>query len=260
MSKIINTKPIGFFLINAVIAVVLLMGCTTTKEDGGLGVQEAHVGFVPARISILPCTTWPEGSRFKTKPLSNAKADTFSLLCTSFDKFVLEGFGGQPFMKGFSPNFVQRSLATAGKPDHLSALAPLLGRAASDCMECDNIASFYRRSLASRTQLQVWLSETSRMIKNSDAMLLPTILYAWERRYNDRGVLVLERSASAALLLISTANGDLIWAQSRAAVVPVRVLESSLNNQTPTPPEWSTVSGQIFTEHIWADFPGRQVY
>ena len=222
--------------------------------------QEDHVGFVPARISILPCATWPEGSRYKTKPLSNAKADTFNLLCASFDKFVLEGFSGQPFMKGFSPNFVQKAFATGGKPDHLSALAPLLDRTPSDCMECDNIAAFYRRSIANRTPLQLWLAETSRMTKNSDAVLLPTILYAWERRYNDRGVLVLERSASAALLLISTANGDLIWAQSRAAVVPVRVLESSLNNQTPTPPEWSTVSGQIFTEHIWADFPGRQVY
>ncbi len=163
-------------------------------------------------------------------------------------------------MKGFSPNFVQKAFATAGKPDRMSTLTPLLDRTPSDCMECEDIASFYRKSIATRTDLQLWLAETSRMTKNRDAVLLPTILYAWERRYNDRGVLVLERSASAALLLISTANGELIWAQSRAAVVPVRVLESSLNNQTPTPPEWSTVSGQIFTEHIWADFPGRQVY
>ncbi len=260
MSKTIKTKPVGFFLINAVVAIVLQIGCTTTKEDGGLGMQEAHVGFVPARISILPCTTWPEGSRFKTKPLSNAKAETFKQLCAAFDKYVLEGFGSQPFMKGFSPTFVQKSFATASKPDHLTTLPTLLDRTPSDCMECENIASFYRRSIANRTPMQLWLSDTSRMTKNSDAILLPTILYAWERRYNDRGVLVLERSTSAALLLISTANGDLIWAQSRAAVVPVRVLESNLNNQTPTPPEWSTVSGQIFTEHIWADFPGRQVY
>ncbi len=239
---------------------VLLTSCTTTKGDSGLGIQPAHIGFVPARISILPCTTWPEGSRYKTKPLSNAKADTFNLLCASLDKFVLEGFGGQPFMKGFSPNFVQKSFVTGGKPNHSASLKQLLDRTPADCMDCTNIASFYSGSIASRTQWQLWLTETSKMTKNSDAVLLPTILYAWERRYNDRGVLVLERSASAALLLISTANGDLIWAQSRAAVVPVRILESSLNNQTPTPPEWSTVSGQIFTEHIWADFPGRQVY
>jgi len=260
VSKFIKTKRVLFFLIQTACATIILAGCTTTKETGGLGVQEDQIGFVPARISILPCTTWPESSRYKTKPLSNAKADTFNLLCTSFDKFVIEGFSGQPFMKGFSPNFVQKAFATAGKPDRMSNLTPLLDRTPSDCMECEDIASFYRKSIATRTQLQLWLAETSRMTKNSDAVLLPTILYAWERRYNDRGVLVLERSASAALLLISTVNGDLIWAQSRAAVVPVRVLESSLNNQTPTPPEWSTVSGQIFTEHIWADFPGRQVY
>jgi len=260
VSKSIKTISAGFFLIYAVLAAALLGGCTTTKSDGGLGIQSAHVGFVPARIAILPCTTWPEGSRFKSKPLSNAKADTFNLLCASFDKFVLEGFSGQPFMKGFSPNFVQKAFVSAGKNDHLAALTPLLDRHQTDCMECNNIAAFYSRSIANRTPLQMWLAETSTMTRNSDAVLLPTILYAWERRYNDRGVLVLERSASAALLLISTANGDLIWAQSRAAVVPVRILESSLNNQTPTPPEWSTVSGQIFTEHIWADFPGRQVY
>lgn len=238
----------------------MFSSCTTTGPQAELGIQKEHDGFVPARIAILPCITWPEGSRYKTRPLTNAKPDTLGALCSSLDKFVLEGFSGQPFMKGFSPNFVKKALTTAGKPQHLNLLPTLWEHQSSDCTECSNIAAFYRKSIAARTPWQLWLNETSGLTKGCDAVLVPTILYAWDRRYNDRGVLVLERSASAALLLISTANGDLIWTQARAAVVPVRKLEASLNNQIPSPPDWNQVSSQILTEHLWADFPGRQVF
>lgn len=252
----------------ALIKVLILIGvygpalssCTTMERQADLGIQVEHDGFVPARIAILPCITWPEGSRYKTKPLSNAKADTLNALCTAFDRFVLEGFSSQPFMKGYSPNFVIKSLTAASKPQHLDLLPKLWAHAATDCAECTNIASFYRASISKRTPWQLWLGETSAMTKGSDAILVPTVLYAWERRYNDRGVLVIERAASAALLLISTASGDLIWTQARSAVVPVRKLEANLNNQELQPPDWNQVSSQIITEHLWADFPGRQVY
>jgi hypothetical protein len=237
-----------------------LGGCTTGGREASLGVQKEHDGFVPARIAILPCITWPEGSRYKSRPLSNARNEIFASLCESFDKFVIEGFSGQPFMKGFSPAFVKKTLAAADKPDQLNAIPTLWAHDTKDCTDCTNIASFYRESIASRPPWQLWLDSTSSIVRHVDAVLIPAILYAWDRRYNDRGVLVLERSASAALLLISTANGDLIWTRSRSAIVPVRKLEANLNNQPPAPPEWNLVGGQIFTEHLWADFPGRQVY
>jgi hypothetical protein len=238
----------------------LLTGCTTTAKEPMPGMQTEHIGFVPARIAILPCLQWPEASRYKSKPLSNADKATFANLCESLDKFVLSGFSNQPFMKGYSTSFVEKSLSAVGQPDRLDQMPALWAHQGTDCMECSNIASFYRQSIAPRQAWQLWLSETSKLIRNADAMLIPTILYAWERRYNDRGVLVLERSAAAALLVVSTGTGELIWAGARAAVVPVRKLEANLNNQTPNPPEWSLVSERIFTEHLWAEFPGRQVY
>lgn len=238
----------------------LLAACTTASKEAVPGLQEDHIGFIPARIAILPCLPWPEATRYKTIPLSTADRTTFASLCDTFNKFVLSGFSNQPFMKGYSPAFVEKSLAAAGQPERLTQLPALWSRQTSDCMECGNIASFYRRSIATRPQWQTWLNETSRMVRNADALLIPTVLYAWERRYNDRGVLVIERSAAAALLLVSTGSGDLIWVGVRSAVVPVRTLEANLNHQTPSPPDWSLVSERIFTEHLWTEFPGRQVY
>lgn len=236
------------------------LACTTTKQEPQPGIQESFVGFIPARIAILPCLAWPEGTRWKTKPINTADRATITSLCETFDKFTLDGFSNQPYMKGYSPTFVERALTTGGLPSHLGKIAGLWTYNAGDCMECTNVASFYRNSIANRPNWQLWLGETSKLVRHADAFLIPTILYAWERLYNDRGVLVVERSASAALLLINANNGELIWAGLRTAVVPVRKLEADLNNQSLAPPEWSLVGERIFTDHLWAQFPGRQVY
>ena len=111
-----------------------------------------------------------------------------------------------------------------------------------------------------RTKWVAWLGETSARLKNADALLLPFITHALERRYVDRGLRVAERGLGVALLLVDTNTGELLWSGGRSAVVPAKRLEAAGVAGELAPPDWARVEERVYTDDLWRDFPGRQTY
>ncbi len=239
----------------------LTTSCTTTAPEPGYGIQDGHLGYVPARIAIVPCRVWPAGARFESLPLSSAKDLEMAALCTAFDAQVVAAFEGQPYMKGFSPKFVATRLTEAGRAGALAEIETLWRHGTNDCMSCSSAPAFYTKSITPRTDWVAWLASFSTAVRNADAILMPFVMYAYEKTYNDRGLVVAERAAGLSLLLVDTGTAELLWAGGRQAVVPAKRLESTSPPKEPlVPPPWEVLHERVFAEDLWRDFPGRQVF
>lgn len=234
--------------------------CVKDRDAVLLGVQPDHAGYVPAAIAILPCQAWPAGARFKDLPLTSAKDQDVQALCAAFDQTVLKGFDGQPYMRGFSPKFVAQKLEAAGQKDALAKVPQLFAHGPDACERCGSIPDYFERSLAPRPELRAWLADVSRAVRNADAVLLPFVAYAYEQRLNDRGLHVALRAVGVSLLLVDTGRGELLWAGGREASVPNQRLEAAKVHVELELPAWEAVGERLFTEDLWRDFPGRQIY
>ena len=240
---------------------LLTCGCVTNPETSAqYGVQPEHAGYVPARIAILPCQAWPDGARFKALPLTNVKPPVVQELCEQLDAYVVAGFNGQPYMKGFSPKAVQKALDENGQSQLLGELPALWIHTSGDCVDCATAPAFYKATIARRPAWLTWLNTLSKAARNADSALVPFVTYAEERTYDDRGLAVAERGAGVALLLVDTNTGELLWAGGREAAVQSKRLEGGNVAGALAMPEWSAVGERLFTEELWREFPGRQVF
>lgn len=230
----------------------------STPEPATYGIQAEHQSYVPARTAILPCRVWPEGARYKKLPLTSAKDQEIQALCAAVDEYVLDAFDNQPYMKGFTPKFVQKQLEAAGKAQAAQNLATLWAHQAGDCADCLTPPAFYDRSIPQRTAWLDWLHGISTSVRNADAVLLPFVTFAYDKRYDDRGLDVHERAAGVVLLLVDTAKGELLWAGGREAQVPAKRLRSANVTGELLPPDWQLVKERLLSEDLWREYPGRQ--
>ena len=159
---------------------VMIAGCTTTTPVRETGMQPEHAGYVPARIAILPCMQWPNGARYKDLPLTNIKAPEIKTFCKKFDKFVIDGFSDQPYMRGYSPGGVMKSIAKSGTPDLLKEFANQWNHEAKDCNTCSDQMAFYATSIAGREKWITWLDSVSKSVHHADAILVPYVMFAYE--------------------------------------------------------------------------------
>ena len=238
----------------------LLASCVTPAPRATFGIQPDHAAYVPARIAVLPCRPWPVGARFPDLPLTRPDDPAIPALCAKADEFVLAGFNQQPYMKGFSPKSVLKALSDAKQPNLLSRLDAIWAHDGGDCQDCTSAPGFYVASRAQRQNWLLWLSELARSARNVDAILIPFVTYAQERSYLDRGLRVAERRAAVVLLLIDTNNGQLLWAGGRDGTAQSKVLPSGKGPGEPPLPPWSEVEPRLFTEDLWREFPGRQIF
>lgn len=239
-----------------------LTGCVSTPVPG-YGAQVAHEGFVPARTAILPCRIWPSHARYKGLPLTSLADAGITELCADLDLFVIQSFDNQPYMKGFSPKFVLKALETAGVASTEATIGKLWAWQGNDpegAAGAPSAPALYQALLAKRPEWQEWLAGASAAVRNADAILMPFLLYADERRYDDRGLAVVERKAGVALLLIDTASGALIWAGGREAAVPTKRLTRGNVPGDLAPAPWDAVMERLQSEDLWRDYPGRQVF
>lgn len=234
----------------------LTWGCADDVHEIEYGVQPDHSSFVPARIAVLKCRNWPAGARFKSLPLSNFTPEELKGLCKEFDQFVLKGFESQPYMRGLSPRAVERVLG----PEFLMRIDREWRHLPEDCQFCGGPPSFYAESVAVRADWRTWLGQLSRNTKNADAVLMPFLTHGFQRSWNDRGILLTERVAGITALLIDTNNGNLLWAGGRSAVASNQKLADKPTTENPSPPEWKMLHRRLFTQDVWKEFPGRQVY
>lgn len=245
-----------FFLLLSLLA----PACAHDQPSPVLGMQPGHLGFVPAATAILPCREWPAGARFRDLPLTSAKPDEIKAICADLDAAILAGFNGQPYMRAYPPKSVQKQLEKNGKANLPDDLTALFAHGADSCVNCGSPPAFFEKTIAPRVPFRDWLDQLSKAVKNTDAALLPFVTYAYEKRYNDRGLHIAERAVGVTLLLVGTAHGELLWAGGREAAVPNQRLEAAKVHVDLEPPPWSAATERLFTEDLWREFPGRQIY
>lgn len=249
-------------------AVLSAVGCTPPLPDEvPFGVSPTKAGYIPARIALVSCMSWPErSSRMKSQAFTTANVEDTGKLCAEFDQFVAAGFDNQPFMKGYSPKFVERLYGAAGMTPQLNlAIAQQWQAKIGDCATCATPAAFYNASIAPRKQWTVWLSEFSKSTATkettgADALLLPIIVHYSVANENDRGLVVARRSAFVSMLLIDISSGELIWSGGREADVVSKAYAEDPRAKTLQPPDQEELKRRLFTDALWLGFPGRQVY
>lgn len=242
------------------IPTLLGISCTHTPKLVPYGTPEQHSGYVPARIAVLPCRTWPNSASFVTRPLTNVTSEDLDTLCKDFSQFVIEGFKDQPYMRGFSPKSTLSLLDAADQGNLLNEFDSHWQHTDKDCQKCTNTSSFYVHSIQNRETWRLWLSSLSKAVRNADAILVPFVYYMYEKNYIDRGLLISKRAAGVSLFLIDTNNGYLLWSGGREAFANNQLLVGSNVEQKGSWPDWKQVEERLFIEEVWRDFPGRQVY
>lgn len=237
-----------------------------TKE---YGIEEQYKGFIPAKIAVLPCQFWPQAARYKGQRPSSKKLVKASSLCHEFNKEVIKGFSDQPFMNGYTPNAIAKMVSPSKASSDLSKLQEKLAaftfeglkywrHQPSLCDKCINVPSTYEHSFIKNQEWRHWLHEFSRQTQYSDALLMPFILFQNQQKRNDRGLLISERSAQIALVLIDTNNGKIIWSQQKEATANNQNLPKNAEHGFPEFPKWAVIYKRLFTKDLWTDFPGKQ--
>lgn len=240
--------------------ITMTFSCTQDHVELEYGVQPNHGNFVPARTAILKCRGWPNGARYKALPLTNFGPQDIKKVCKRFDAFVIDGFQGQPYMRGISPKSVYKVVSKLKGTNFFQQLDLLWQHKQEDCQECEKPPTFYSSSISQRTDWRMWLNELSQATKSADAVLIPLVTYGFNRTFNDRGIQMVQKVAGITLFLIDTNNGYLLWAGGRQATASNQQLIKNNRAEDPDPPDWKELYQRLFTEEVWREFPGRQVF
>jgi hypothetical protein len=226
------------------------------------GISPSKKGYIPARIALLSCISWPAvASQIKNQSITNVPPEESKKLCDEFDQYVASGFDNQPFMKGLSPKFVEKLYGQVPERTPIpSMINQLWTSTETDCITCETLPSFYLSSIATRPKWGLWLQDLSNLTRGSDALLLPLLVHNTVTKRDERGLMVAERSALVALLLIDTTNGELIWAGGREATVASKAFSNDPKAASLVAPTSEELKRKLFTDAIWLDFPGRQIY
>ena len=235
----------------------LSVSCVT-PEPAKYGVQANHLAHIPARIAVFPCRKWPQGALFAGQNKMQASDEEVTRLCQSFDTYVLQGFEGQPYMRGLSPVVVNKLLARNPKGVQFEQLDELWFRPSLVCEACRSPTSYYKEVVASRSDWRQWLSGISRETTSSDAVLLPFIAEAEGEVINDRGLYYARRHSQVVILLVDTNNGELIWSGGKKADIRLPLEQKPDDPKTVILPSWDELYKRILVPDIWAEFPGRQ--
>lgn len=242
----------------AMLAVLWMGGACQHEASKSQGIQEDYLAYVPARIAVTPCRLLPQGVVSEDFKPTNLPAEMTTGICAQVDKFVLQGFEEQPFMKGLTPAIVQELLNRSGNSDLLGQLDGIWGQAAVNCEECENLTDLYKKKLVTNARWQIWLDQLSKSAANADAVLIPVLTYAARRETTERGLKINDIGAQVVILLIDTAKGDLIWNGVREANVANRKLMSPSGEVKVEPPTLDLLMPRLLANDIWREFPGRQ--
>ena len=236
-----------------------IISCTSIGHLRNYGIQDGYQAFIPARIAVFSCQSWPINARFSGQVPINIKDEALENICSQFDQFVLKSFSNQPFMKGFTPKLIQALLAKENKEHLLNEIPQIWSHDPKECPECSNSLSTYNQSIASKLNWQQWLNTVSTYTRYSDAALLPLVISAFEYQVNDRGLLISERVLELNLLLIDSNNARLQWIGQRKASMREQKMQTPGEKPSyPSYPPWERLYKRVFTEDIWQSFPGRQ--
>ena len=241
-------------LIRCLLLIICTFSCVNAFEER-TGTMSAEDQIAPANIAVMPCIVWPSKHSFDREPLVSFDPSQAKLRCDSFNSVVLTSFSGQPFMKGMTPNFVQKALDARGAGHHLAELQEIIDNS-PNCQSCEGPLSFYKTLLLNDKQFRRWANTLKSILPSADALLFPVVFDVLEIRDQDRGFPRIIRSAKASLILIKSYNLEIQWYSSRRGISSV----VSNSGTEGGPPDWNGVFSQIFIDTLWKDFPGRQIF
>lgn len=233
-----------------------LLSCVTSLPVDRFGVQPDYSSFIPARIAVGECRVWPETSQYVGQPKTNLAPSELEAICARFDQYVLDSFKDQPFMRGFSPKAIQKLLEGSEQKDLMKEIPVLWRPTAIDCRHCTTSPTWYKTMMAGQNNWRLWLNQFSKASRNSDALLMPFIVYARDTKENDRGLIVARRAVGVVMFLIDTNNARLVWSGGREAFVSNQVLQDAPNADVQPPPT-ADVFARLLVEDVWREFPGR---
>ena len=234
-----------------------MTSCVSASLTSIQGIQVDYGAYIPARISVSNAVIWPSFASFKALTLSNSSKEEYAALSGAVDEFVLAGFDNQPFMQGLSPKLVSKLTSEILPPINLVHGFESWRSRTTVCENCRDVISFYRESIALRSDWQIFLAEWSARTRQSDAILVPLIVSSFADVFNDRGIVQARRHAEVALFLIDTNTGKLIWARTRRVEVVNKKLQTDPNVKDLNQPGIDVLKSRLLTSDLWIDFPGR---
>ncbi len=240
------------------LCLVSALSACVTSSPAKYGVQANHLAHIPARIAVLPCALWPQGALYAGQSKTEMPATEITEFCSKFDKFVLAGFEGQPYVRGLAPAVVKQLLKRQSNLAQLEQLEPLWFRPTLACASCKDPLAYYKDVLAGREDWRQWLSGISRETTSSDAVLIPFLAEARGEVIDDRGLYFAQRTAKIVLLLIDSNNGELIWIGTKQGELRLPLDKKPADPKSVALPSWDELNARIFVPELWAEFPGRQ--
>lgn len=231
-----------------------LIGCVTQQPTKPApGIQNPKAAFARAKIAVLSCQAWPD---IKSGTMPKVERQVISELCAEFDKFVLDGFRGQPFMKGASPKGVVKKLRQSGGMPLLTKIYQTMPSTDRPCPSCQNPIDYYNKRMATDPSFRQLVNDFSRRSAYADTILLPVVFAISEQKRDDRGLRVYQRDAEVGIYLIDTNSGELVWYGGKQASADNRYFKPPAVKSLY--PDWSIVQDRLLVAGIWEDFPGRQ--
>lgn len=241
-------------LMGVCLSALLALSCATQpKPQPSPGIQNPAAAFARAKIAVLSCQSWPD-IKSGTKP--KVDAAVIADLCRQFDRFVLDGFRGQPFMKGASPKGVEKKLRQSGGMPLLAKIYQTTPSPSRPCPSCQNPIDYYNSHMAADPAFRQLVNDFSRRSAYADTILLPVVFTIAESRRDDRGLRIYSRDAEVGIYLIDTNSGALVWYGGKQASVDNRYFKPpAVKNLYP---DWEILQDRLLVAGIWEEFPGRQ--
>ena len=214
--------------------------------------EEQFRSYIPAKTAVLPCQFWPRSARLAVPTQDNMPAQDAKRLCAAFSKFVVSGFKNQPYMNGYSSQAVLNALTRADRKQLLESMFQSWQSMDEKC--CQLPADYYKRLRSSNEAWLLWLNQISKHLVDSDAILLPLVVDASQKRSNIRGLNVASREIAVTMLLIELNEGQLVWSSYRRSKAAHKKLAAKTALEFPS---WAEVEKKLFSDLLFKDFPGK---
>lgn len=174
------------------------------------GLQDQKFEVLLGNIAVLPCTLWPGYSAEVRAAKFSAPAERVMDFCAEVDQFLLRSFVDQPHIHGKSPGTTLAVLRRSGGFELWRNFFRLWRPEAPSA----DFLGYYRLNVLPREEWRFFLRDFQRTTDYSDAVLIPFLAEASERRERYRGQTQWLRRMHMVIFLLSSENARMIWART----------------------------------------------
>jgi len=243
-------------LVKMAMLTTILGSCTTTPTTRE-GLQSEFLALNPARIAAFAPVLMPH-------PVNKTSIDPATVITAqvqaSIETRILAAFKNQPNVNGVSFQTVRSLLKNSPRvaadiDTELKNMGQLVHSGSAketlllskECRERKNFLDFYKHCMLSSGRWTQLLNQFSLAVLNSDSMLIP-VLTSLEKSTDNNTYVV---KVGISLLLIDTNTGRLIWGRDTQ-------IQAGSAQGLKQFPELNPLLDKLFSEPLWAEFPGRR--